>query len=95
MAIVQSLKDFQHDLHISYSQIFTFSSCGLKYKFQYVENRSFESVSINLFLGSAIHTAIARGLKTLKEKDAMEPLAIYLSFSKIASHWNLITPKSG
>ena len=75
MAIVQSLQDFQHDLHISYSQIFTFSSCGLKYKFQYVENRPFERVSINLFLGSAIHTAIARGLKTLKEKDAMEPLS--------------------
>lgn len=74
MAIVQSFQDFQHDLHISYSQILIFSLCSLKYKFQYVENRPFERVSINLFLGSAIHTAIAHGLTTLKEKDAIEPL---------------------
>jgi putative RecB family exonuclease len=75
MAIVQSLQDFQHDLHISYSQIFTYLACSLKYKFQYVENRPFERVSINLFLGSAIHTAIAHGLKTLKEKNVIEPLS--------------------
>jgi putative RecB family exonuclease len=74
MAIVQSLQDFQHELHISYSLIFTFISCGLKYKFHCAENRPFERVSINLFLGSAIHTATAHGLKTLKKKDAMEPL---------------------
>jgi putative RecB family exonuclease len=78
MAIVQSLQDFQHELHISYSQIFTYLACSLKYKFQYVENRPFERVSINLFFGSAIHTAIAQGLKALKKNSAMEPLN-YLS----------------
>jgi putative RecB family exonuclease len=78
MAIVQSLQDFQNDLYISYSQIFTYISCSLKYKFQYVENRPFERISINLFLGSAIHTALSHGLKTLKVKSALEPF-IHLS----------------
>jgi hypothetical protein len=48
MAIVQSLKDFKNELHISYSQIFTYLSCSLKYQFQYVENRPYELISINL-----------------------------------------------
>jgi len=76
MAIVQSLEDFKNELHISYSQIFTFLSCSAKYLFQYVEHRPYERTSINLFLGSALHTAIARTLRTLKEQQVLEPFAL-------------------
>jgi len=56
----QALAQFQSELHVSYSQIFTYSNCSLKYKFQYVENRPMERVSIALVFGSAIHSAIER-----------------------------------
>ncbi|MBI9093193.1 MAG: PD-(D/E)XK nuclease family protein, partial [Desulfobacterium sp.] len=49
---------FQSELHISYSQIFTYLACSLKYQFQYVEQRPHEHVSIALPFGSAIHSAI-------------------------------------
>jgi putative RecB family exonuclease len=54
----QALAQFQSELHVSYSQIFTYLNCSLKFKFQYVENRPMEKVSIALVLGSAIHSAI-------------------------------------
>ena len=61
-------------LHISYSQIFTYLGCSLKYKFQYVENRRFERISSNLFFGSAIHIALERFYRTWKEKGTPETL---------------------
>ena len=59
-----ALKELTEDLHVSHSQIFTYLNCSLKYKFQYVENRRFERISSNLFLGSAIHTCIERYYKS-------------------------------
>lgn len=51
-------KDIQNDLHISHSQIFTYQNCSLKYFYQYVSKEPAESVSVNLFFGSAIHSAL-------------------------------------
>jgi putative RecB family exonuclease len=63
-------------LHISYSQIFTYLACSLKYKFQYVENRLYERISINLPFGGAIHIVVERYYRTLKEKNIIEPLKV-------------------
>jgi len=70
----QALQAFQSELHISYSQIFTYLACSLKYKFQYVEQRPHEQVSIPLPMGSAIHSAIERYYRSLKENGVPDPL---------------------
>jgi putative RecB family exonuclease len=72
----QALQMLKEKLHISYSQIFTYLACSLKYKFQYVENRLYERISINLPFGGAIHIAIERYYRTLKEKNIIEPLKV-------------------
>ncbi len=72
----QALQDLANELHISYSQIFTYLACSLKYKLQYVENRRYERIGSSLFLGSAIHTSIERYYKSLKNKGVIEPLNI-------------------
>lgn len=74
MSRKQALAEFQSELHISYSQIFTYLACSLKYQFQYVEQRPHEHVSIALPFGSAIHSAIERYYRTLKETGTPEPL---------------------
>jgi putative RecB family exonuclease len=74
MSRKQALKEFQSTLHISYSQIFTYLACSLKYKFQYVEQRPHERVSIALMFGSAIHSAIERFYRSLKENGVPDPL---------------------
>ncbi len=70
----QALAQFQSELHVSYSQIFTYLNCSLKFKFQYVENRPAERVSIALVFGSAIHSAIERYYHSLTNKGVVEPL---------------------
>jgi putative RecB family exonuclease len=70
----QALQDFQSELHISYSQIFTYLACSLKYQFQYVEQRPHERVSIALMFGSAIHSAIERYYRSLKENGVPDLL---------------------
>ena len=72
----QALQDFQSELHISYSQIFTYLACSLKYKFQYFERRQHERVSIALPFGSAIHSSIERYYRSLKDKGSLEPLEV-------------------
>jgi putative RecB family exonuclease len=74
MSRKQALAEFQSELHISYSQIFTYLACSLKYRFQYVEQRLHEHVSIALPFGSAIHSAIERYYRSLKDKGEPEPL---------------------
>jgi len=76
MSRKQALQEFQSELHISYSQIFTYLACSLKYKFQYFERRQHERVSIALPFGSAIHSAIERYYRSLKDKGSLEPLEI-------------------
>jgi putative RecB family exonuclease len=70
----QALQKFQSELHISYSQIFTYLACSLKYKFQYFERRRHERVSIALMFGSAIHSAIERYYRSLKENGVPDLL---------------------
>jgi putative RecB family exonuclease len=72
----QALQMLKEKLHISYSQIFTYLACSLKYKFQYVENRLYERISINLPFGGAIHIVVERYYRTLKEKNIIEPLKV-------------------
>jgi len=67
MSKKQAFQAFQSELHISYSQIFTYLACSLKYQFQYVEQRPHEHVSIALPFGSAIHSAIERYYRNLTE----------------------------
>jgi len=49
----------QH-LHISYSQVWTYLNCSLKYFFQYVKGLPRERTSIALMFGSAVHKALER-----------------------------------
>ena len=74
MSRKQAFKAFQSELHISYSQIFTYLACSLKYKFQYVEQRPHERVSIALMFGGAIHSAIERFYRSFKENGVSDPL---------------------
>ncbi len=69
-----ALQELTTDLHISFSQIFNYLNCSLKYKFQYVENRRFERISSNLFLGSALHTCIERYYRSIKDKGTVDSL---------------------
>ncbi|MFH1981315.1 MAG: PD-(D/E)XK nuclease family protein [Pseudomonadota bacterium] len=70
----QALADFQSELHVSYSQVFTYLACPLKYQFQYVEQRPAERISIALPFGSAIHSAIERYHRGLMDNGVPDPL---------------------
>ncbi|MFH1983204.1 MAG: PD-(D/E)XK nuclease family protein [Pseudomonadota bacterium] len=70
----QALQMFQNELHISYSQVFTYLACPLKYQFQYVEQRPAERISIALPFGSAIHCAIERYHRGLMDNGVPDPL---------------------
>jgi putative RecB family exonuclease len=70
---IQLLKD-SPQLHLSFSQLWNYLACSLKYKFHYVENRPFERISANLFFGSAIHSAIERYYRTWKQQGKPETL---------------------
>ena len=54
-------------LHISHSQLFTYLNCSLKYKYQYVEGRPAERLSIALPFGSSIHKAIEHYYRSVKD----------------------------
>lgn len=69
MAILQSAQEFSQELYISYSQVFTYMNCSLKYRFQYLENKPYERVSIAPIFGSAIHGAIERHYRGLKSNQ--------------------------
>ena len=75
MSRKQALQAFSQDLHISHNQIFTYLNCSLKYKFQYIEGKPMERVSIALPFGSAIHSAIEMFYRTLKIKGQREPIS--------------------
>jgi len=55
---MQPAQQIQDELYVSYSQLFTYSTCSLKYKYQYVEQRQPERISANLPFGKAIHAAL-------------------------------------
>ena len=51
MANSQVYQQFKEDLYISYSQVFVYLTCSLKYKFMYVEKRPHERLSVALPFG--------------------------------------------
>ncbi len=65
-------QNFNQDLHISNSQIFTYLNCSLKYRFHYVEKRSPERVSIALPFGGAIHAAIEMYYRAIQNNNQIE-----------------------
>jgi len=69
-----ALQEFANELHISNSQIFTYTQCSLKYRFQYVEQKPPERISIALPFGSAIHAALEFYYCSLKNSAHPEPL---------------------
>ena len=74
MSRKQTLQSFSQDLHISHNQLFTYLNCSLKYRYQYVEARPPERISIALPFGSAIHSAIEMYYRSLKNQGRIEPL---------------------
>ena len=70
----QAITSFSQDLYVSHSQIFTYQSCSLKYRFHYVEKRKAERISINLPFGKAIHAALEFHNRSLKAGRNREPL---------------------
>ena len=73
----QALQEFGQELHISHNQIFTYLSCSLKYKYQYVEGRPAERKSVALPFGTAIHSALEmyyRGLQKTSQPEPVEAL---------------------
>ena len=48
------------ELHISYSQIFTYLSCSLKYKLKYVLRHPPERIGLALPFGKALHKSLER-----------------------------------
>jgi putative RecB family exonuclease len=76
MSNIQPKQVFQNELSISYSQIFVYLSCSLKFKFMYIEKRPHERLSASLPFGSGIHNSIARFYRSLKENGSIERLPV-------------------
>ena len=74
MSNTHALKAFNEDLHISHNQIFTYGTCSLKYRMQYVERRRPERVSIALPFGGAIHAAVETAYRSIRDKGRVEPV---------------------
>lgn len=68
-----ALAKLQDQLHVSHGQIFSYLNCGLKYRFQYVERRQPERLSISLPFGKAIHASLERYYLGL-QRGITEPL---------------------
>jgi putative RecB family exonuclease len=70
-----------HD-HLSYSQINTYLTCSLRYKFQYIEKIPPAFTAASLAFGSAIHEAVAAFYQTRLEGDELRPdqmLDVYMN----------------
>ncbi|MGO9121256.1 MAG: RecB family exonuclease [Desulfomonilaceae bacterium] len=63
----------QEEPHLSYSQINTYMTCGLRYRFQYVEQIPPAFTTASLAFGSAIHEAAAAFYQSCLEGDALRP----------------------
>lgn len=77
-----TLQALKQELHISYSQIFTYLNCSLKYRFMYVEQQPAESISIALPFGTAVHAALEHYYRFYQEKGVVVGLeAIHRVFT--------------
>ncbi|MGB6972855.1 MAG: PD-(D/E)XK nuclease family protein [Desulfobulbales bacterium] len=72
----QAMQQYQEQLHISHSQIFCYLACSLKYQFQYVERRPRERTSLALSFGKAIHLALERYYRSLKDDRKIVSLSL-------------------
>lgn len=80
----QALTQFRQDLYISHSQIFTYQACSLKYRYQYVERRKPERISIALPFGKAIHAAQELFYRSLKDGTCIIPQnALWVRFEEV------------
>jgi hypothetical protein len=62
----------EHD-HISYSQINTYTTCTLKYRFNYIDRLEPEFTSSALVFRSAMHAGIQAYLQSILEADPLRP----------------------
>jgi putative RecB family exonuclease len=62
----------EHD-HISYSQINTYTTCPLKYRFNYIDGLEPEFTSSALIFGSAMHAGIQAYLQSTLEGESLRP----------------------
>jgi putative RecB family exonuclease len=69
-----SFNSINDELHVSHSQIANYLNCSLRYRFQYVENRPQERVSIALPFGGAIHAAVEMFYRAMKNTGRVEPV---------------------
>jgi putative RecB family exonuclease len=69
----EKMKTAQDHDHLSYSQINTYLSCSLKYKFHYVDKIPPAFSPVSLVFGSAIHEAAAAFYQTKLEGDELRP----------------------
>ncbi len=60
--------------HLSYSQINTYLTCPLKYKFHYIDQIEPPFVSSALVFGSCIHEAVAAFYQSCLEGDPLSPV---------------------
>jgi putative RecB family exonuclease len=64
-------EDFKKSLHVSHTQLNTYLQCPRKYNYQYVLGLSWERKPAALAFGKAIHIAVARYYRELKEKKTV------------------------
>jgi len=83
----KTLMEYRKELHVSKSQIRTFTMCPMKYCYQYVMGKEWESKPVALSFGSAIHSAVAEYYITLANEG--EPLPAKEIHEVFLNSWNL------
>jgi len=83
------MKTLQDQDHLSYSQINTYLTCSLRYKFQYVDEIPPAFTTAALAFGSAIHEAVASFHQSRLEGEQLRPdqmLDVYRDDWRRAEH---------
>jgi len=71
--------------HLSYSQIYTYLSCPLKYRFHYIDRIEPPFVSAALAFGSCIHEAVGSFYQSCLEGDPLTPSQLVDIYSQVWS----------
>jgi putative RecB family exonuclease len=61
------------DRHLSYTQVSTYLTCALRYRFQYVDQIPPAFVSASLAFGSGIHEAVGAFYQMVLQGDELKP----------------------
>jgi putative RecB family exonuclease len=67
----EKMKTAQDHDHLSYSQINTYTTCPLKYRFNYIDGLEPEFTSSALLFGSGIHAGIQAYLQSTLEGEPL------------------------